>query len=209
MKLSQLYVKVVVAGLVLADVAGQWQGEDNPRTSQKTVRRQLQDDPLTLASVWQETDEFSVNNPASADQRLALASFYYSLGGPDWINNTGWLTDSPECEWYSSAPDNEACDMNGTYVSLNLTENGLTGPFEGALNSVLALESIVRLDVGSNDLTGSIPTELGLATSLAFLIINENNINSTIPTEVGSVSLLRQFSAQANDVSIRGNPFLK
>lgn len=139
-------------GLLLSTVnsAGASRDED-PSSLFGYVSRELQEDPLAQATAWLENDTVSAANPASADQRLALASLYFSTGGPDWFNNTGWLTDSPECEWYSSAPDNEACDANGTYVSLNLTNNGLEGPFESTLNAVLTLEKIARLDVGFNE----------------------------------------------------------
>ena len=141
------------------------------------VSRELQEDSLAQAIAWQTNDTVSAANPASADQRLALANLYYSTGGPDWSNNTGWLTDSPECEWYSSAPDNEACDANGTYVSLNLTNNGLEGPFESTLDAVLALERIVRLDVGFNEVR-CVSVQLRYFFSLIVLDLTAQNNSS-------------------------------
>jgi len=30
----------------------------------------------------------------------ALVAFYESTNGPDWSNNTGWLTSDTPCSWY-------------------------------------------------------------------------------------------------------------
>ena len=29
-----------------------------------------------------------------------LEAFYHAPGGPDWLNNTNWLSDAPLSEWY-------------------------------------------------------------------------------------------------------------
>ena len=40
------------------------------------------------------------------DQRANLITLYYSTGGSDWTNNTGWLGPvGTECEWYGVACD--------------------------------------------------------------------------------------------------------
>ena len=35
-----------------------------------------------------------------AGARTALIALYHSTNGYDWINNTGWGTDTPHCDWY-------------------------------------------------------------------------------------------------------------
>ena len=44
------------------------------------------------------TSEFTVVNPDPA----ALAALYEATDGPNWRNNTNWLTDAPLDEWYGS-----------------------------------------------------------------------------------------------------------
>lgn len=46
---------------------------------------------------------------------------------------------------------------------------------------------------GNNDLTGSIPTELGLAAELKLLEFCSNKISGTIPTYIGQLTKLEQL----------------
>ena len=67
-------------------------------------------------------------------QRWALATFYRSLSGPDWVDNSGWMEDDDtgddECTWYGIT-----CDANGIVTSINLEQNDVGGeiPYEIAL----------------------------------------------------------------------------
>jgi hypothetical protein len=70
-------------------------------------------------------------------QRFALGVLYYSTNGTNWSNNTGWLTNENECDWYH-ASSFSFCDDNGTIVDLDL------------------------YDDSGNNLVGTIPMELAL-----------------------------------------------
>ena len=88
-------------------------------------------------------------NQADAD---ALNRVYQGTGGPDWTNSTGWLTTPALDEWYGVS-----VDSLGRVVTLDLTGNGLTGPFPTAMGS---LAEITRLRIGDNALTGRLPLSL-------------------------------------------------
>lgn len=60
-------------------------------------------------------------------QRYSLATLYYSTNGDEWENNTGWLSDRNECEWWSGDSLGEICSSNGAIVKLDLRENNLVG----------------------------------------------------------------------------------
>jgi hypothetical protein len=41
-----------------------------------------------------------VCNFPTIDQRYGLATFYFSTNGVDWTQDTGWLGNSQECDWF-------------------------------------------------------------------------------------------------------------
>ena len=57
-------------------------------------------------------------------QRYVLATLYYSTDGESWFDNTGWLSDDSECNWFNEAF--EGC-IDDTLVSLELYVNNLQG----------------------------------------------------------------------------------
>jgi hypothetical protein len=61
-------------------------------------------------------------------QRYALATVYYATGGEQWSSSDRWLTNSTECEWYSSSEE-PICDSEGNLLELNLSDNNLLGIF--------------------------------------------------------------------------------
>lgn len=58
-------------------------------------------------------------------QRYSLATLYYSTNGDEWKNNSGWLTDSGERDWYNDEP----CTFcsSGSVYKLHLRRNKLAG----------------------------------------------------------------------------------
>jgi hypothetical protein len=69
-------------------------------------------------------------------QRFALATLYYSTGGDQWKSSSEWLTDSPECEWYTSSTLVTICDEEGSLFELNLSGNNLVGSIPPELNLI-------------------------------------------------------------------------
>ena len=62
--------------------------------------------------------------------RYALATLYYSTGGENWNNQTGWLVDPDVCNWYPqvvSTPPTSICADNGDVLFMSLGNNVLVG----------------------------------------------------------------------------------
>jgi len=59
--------------------------------------------------------------------------------------------------------------------------NDLTGSIPPELGN---LDSLEDLSLSSNDLTGSIPDELGNLDSLTYLTLSSNNLTGSIPPEL-------------------------
>jgi len=72
-------------------------------------------------------------------QRYALATLYYSTNGEAWENGTGWLSDDDECVgWYQKGlTEGTVCTSDGSLMRLNVPSNNLVGtlPEEIALLS--------------------------------------------------------------------------
>jgi Leucine-rich repeat (LRR) protein len=51
----------------------------------------------------------------------------------------------------------------------------------------------VQINLSQNQLQGTLPTQLGMCTSLTELDLNNNDVTGTIPTELGRISDLRKF----------------
>ena len=100
----------------------------------------------------------------SAGDRVALVALYEATDGPNWIDNENWLTDAPLREWHGVDTD-----ASGRVVRLRLRgrwdsetrvwiPHGLSGSIPPELGN---LGSLRELDLRNNDLTRSIPPELG------------------------------------------------
>lgn len=128
--------------------------------------------PAVLAIVWA-----FVTLPAfaqvSSHERAALVSLYNSTGGPNWSNKAGWLgVAGTECRWY-----------------------GVTCARPYGFDTVLALE------LGGNNLSGSLPSELETFTYLETLALDGNRIGGSIPTSIANLSHLRTLSLSRNQLS--------
>ena len=82
----------------------------------------------------------------------ALDALYQMSGGPDWTISDGWLDTPVLDEWHGVT-----ADSLGRVVTLDLTDNGLTGPLPSELGN---LREMTRLRIGDNALAGRLPLSL-------------------------------------------------
>ena len=80
-------------------------------------------------------------------------------------------------------------------VSLYLDNNNLTGSIPPQLGQMSNLE---LLHLYSNKLSGSIPAELGQLSSLVHLALSDNNLSGTVPPELGALGNLRNLYLSSN-----------
>jgi hypothetical protein len=71
-------------------------------------------------------------------QRYSLASFYHATNGDYWRENTGWLSDEDECDWFQDAVEDEAptavCNEEGRYIFFRMEKNNMTGTLPAELS---------------------------------------------------------------------------
>ena len=86
--------------------------------------------------------------------------FHVASYGTGWIEETGWLTDLTECEWFGVVCD----DGRKIITELDLPRNrlGPTIPSEIGLLSGLEI-----LNLPGNRLTRQIPTTIGALSNLS------------------------------------------
>ena len=128
--------------------------------------------------------------PVSPD-RDVLVALYHATDGPNWINSTNWLSDTPLDDWHGVRVS------NGRVTALYLSENNLRGQISPELAQLTNLEALGLRD---NQLTGTIPAELRQLTNLTQLWLGHNQLTGTIPTELGQLTNLTHLSLGYNQL---------
>ena len=88
----------------------------------------------------------------NASDRAALETLHQATGGAGWQNSRHWLADPALGEWFGVE-----ADSLGRVVTLDLTNNGLSGELPARLGQLAAL---TELRIGDNALSGRLPTSL-------------------------------------------------
>ena len=127
----------------------------------------------------------NVQAQVAQQDSLALVALYNATDGPNWSDNTNWLT-APVSQW------NGVTVAGDRVTGLDLIAYGLSGTIPPELGNLPGLEILF---LNNNHLTGSIPAELGNLANLSFLLLEANDLTGrflrnwvTWPTSHGCVS---------------------
>ena len=164
------------------------------------------------------------SEPLSGDA-ATLAAFYNATDGPNWSDNTNWLTDAPISDWSGVTASNIVnggavgeCVVKRLYISfdrlsgeipaelanlahlqyLNLKGNQLSGMIPIELGKIPNLRS---LDLSDNQLSGEIPAELANLSNLVDLYLGDNQLSGEIPAELANLSNLEDLDLGDNQLS--------
>ena len=123
---------------------------------------------------------------------LALVAFYNSTGGPNWYDNSNWLT-GPVSTWYGVTVEGERV------TELIINSNNLAGVLPVEMGQLSALKSLGM----SNDqqLTGEIPISLFQIPTLEWFGIGNCSLTGTIPNTIGNCFLLRSIGLWENSLT--------
>ena len=122
--------------------------------------------------------------------RSALVALYNSTDGPNWKNNTNWLSNKPLADWYGVTVS------NWEVTELNLSSNKLSGTIPPALGE---LSNLTVLSLHTNALMGALPSALGELSNLTVLSLHTNNFTGSLPPTLGELSNLRYLSLHTNN----------
>ena len=104
----------------------------------------------------------------------ALIAFYNATGGENWTRKANWSTDPT-----TRPTEDELNDWYGVSVKAG---------------------RVVKLDLSGNNLSGSLPVELGNLTQLEWLVLSDNSLQGNLLPELGNL-------AQLNELRLSGNSF--
>ena len=117
----------------------------------------------------------------------------------DATNGANWSSND---NWKTDEPLGQwfgvSTDSDGRVTRLELSRNQLSGTIPAELGNLTRLQDLV-LDV--NQLSGTIPAELGNLTSLASLFLGANQLSGTIPVEIGNLTRLEHLLLGFNQLS--------
>ncbi|MEQ1635283.1 MAG: PKD domain-containing protein [Methylococcales bacterium] len=136
-----------------------------------------------------------------ASEQEALTGLYYSTGGSSYPG---------AYKWYQ--PDQNVCNYpevvcyNDHVTELRLSYKSLKNPLIG---SILArFTELVSLDLSGNQLSGSIPAELGQLTKLKTLSLQGNQFSGTIPSELTQLVNIQYLQLENNNCLLASDPVL-
>jgi hypothetical protein len=130
-------------------------------------------------------------NEIPASECEALVSFYNSTNGPNWTDNTGWLT-YPPCMWLG------VFCLNGHVRALDLFYRQLSGSIPPQIGDLTYLD---HLNLGDNQLIGGIPPQIGNLTKLQSLYLHINQLSGNIPPQIGNLTGLQRLWLHNNRLS--------
>ena len=146
-----------------------------------------------LMTVSPSSDVYNCEESVVLADRSVLAELYHATDGPNWKNNSNWLSDEPMGTWYGVETDAE-----GRVTNLILRNNQLTGSLPLELGRLKRLEI---LEVDRNHLTGDIPPELGQLAKLTSLSFENNQLSGVIPPDLGYLESIRRLVLSRNQLT--------
>jgi hypothetical protein len=133
-------------------------------------------------------------------ERDALIALYNSTGGDDWTDNSGWKKSPLHSDGFAmpgTENDWYGVEVSGGHVSvINLTDNQLSGSIPAELGD---LGSLFLLYLNKNpSLGGSIPGELGKLGKLTTLALEQCQLSGGIPSQLGNLTKLEWLFLYSN-----------
>ena len=119
-----------------------------------------------------------------------------------FYNAAGGANWADNTAWLSNAPlsawHGVTTDADGRVTDLLFYDNQLTGTIPTQLGQLTELQ---YLNLNNNELSGTIPTELRRLTKLTGLDLGNNRLTGTIPTQLGQLTELRYLNLHDNQLT--------
>ncbi|MGZ4780195.1 MAG: Two component regulator three Y domain protein, partial [Thermoanaerobaculia bacterium] len=128
-------------------------------------------------------------------ERDALIAIYDATGGPQWTSSDNWKG-SPGTE--CSWYGVSCNDQETTVIGLNVGGNNLHGTIPASIGDLTNLEG---LELPYNDLSGPIPPQIGQLTKLKDLDLGEDNWSGEIPASLGLLTNLTGMDLSNNHLT--------
>ena len=126
---------------------------------------------------------------------LALVNLYNSTNGNNWTEK--WTLSQPVDQWAGVIVSNDTKDGRRV-TGLLLNENNLTGTIPSDIGNIAYLN---RLNLSKNNLTGDILSPISKLTGLVYLALNDNQLTGQIPQDFNNLTNLYRLALQNNQLS--------
>ena len=154
---------------------------------------QQNDTPQWQAYQWITADPMlAILSDLQLLQRYALATLYFATDGGRW-DTVEFLLSTSYCDWDGVACTGQVEDSSVEVSALHLTALGLSGPLPLEIG---LLTSLTVLDLADNSITGSLPSTIGLLTNIQELNMPGRSTSSLPPSQRS-----RSLQQQANNLS--------
>ena len=135
--------------------------------------------------------------------RVALVALYNATDGPNWSNETNWLSAEPMGEWHGVTTDG-----SGRVTALDLDENELNGKMPVELGNLTNLQRLYLND--NSGLSGPLPGSFTGLTSLTHLDLSGTGVCA--PTDTSFQAWLESIATRLGVVNCReqttGDPLI-
>ncbi|KAJ9128999.1 hypothetical protein P3X46_034240 [Hevea brasiliensis] len=133
-------------------------------------------------------------------EALALLKWKESLGNQSILQS--WVlsledansSNTNHCEWRGIM-----CNDAGSVTEINLAYTGLTGTLQ--FLDFSSFPNLLRLDLKVNQLTGTIPSNIGLLSKLQFLDLSTNSLNGTLPLSLANLTQVYELDVSRNNIT--------
>tara|TARA_R110002012_G_scaffold64308_1_gene169026 strand:- start:14113 stop:15783 length:1671 start_codon:yes stop_codon:yes gene_type:complete len=120
--------------------------------------------------------------PVPANERDALIALYNATNGDNWTRNNNWNSAELVGDWEGIRTIN--IGGVGHVSEIRLGSNNLAGNIPAEIGNFPELTNLLLF---SNQLTGDIPAEIGNLTNLVELDLAPNSFTGSIPDEIGNL----------------------
>ncbi len=137
---------------------------------------------------------------AIPNQTKAQVSTQDSLALVSLYNNTGGPSWTTQTNWLSGPVDTwyGITVTEGRVSDINLSGNNLTDTLPTDIGQI---DSLVTLDLSSNQLVGPIPSELGYFFKINLINLSVNQLSDSIPPEIGNLTNLSYLYLHDNQLT--------
>ena len=184
---------------------------DLPSSTLEVLRSNPQS-PQGQAFAWLRQDPHWVTDydQQRARQRYGLSVLYYATRGEEWhwddmeAYGVSFLSyDIHECDWMPHKAS-FGCDASEHITSLGLQHMGLQGSLPKELWTVLAPNTLTKVELGHNQITGTIETYIGMLSQLSHLDLSQTQLNTSLPSEIGACQSL-EILVLSDNPTVHGN----
>ncbi len=143
-----------------------------------------------------------IHGAIPASERAVLIALYNSTNGDGWKNKSGWK--KPPLHLDGFAKLGTEGNWYGVILSedhvyaINLSYNNLSGSIPSQLGN---LKNLTTLDLSTNQLSGSIPSQLGNLSILHYFFLYNNQLSGNIPSQLANLTNLEVLDLSGNLLS--------